>query len=129
MLFLRILVTMTCRTQGQEDQREHCEDEGLNEGDEDFEEVERYRANEWQQEPDDQQQHAPREEVAKETEAKRDDAGHLENRFEQADEQADRTFAQVEVTTDLRLRAEHAPTVNLGHHHRDDGDCQRKVEV
>src|SRR5512146_2455949 len=53
-LFLRILVAVACRTQRQEDQREHCEDEGLNEGDEDFEEVERYRANEWQQETDDQ---------------------------------------------------------------------------
>ena len=41
-----------------------------------------------------------REEIAKETEAKRDDARQLENGFQQPDEQADGAVTQRKVTTE-----------------------------
>ena len=69
-----ILSAMRGRAECEEHQREEGEDERLNEPHEDLEEIERDRAEEWEQKANDDQQHLPREDVAKETEAERDDA-------------------------------------------------------
>src|SRR5579885_1528281 len=82
MLLFRVLVSVAGRAQRHEDERQEGEDKRLDEANEQFEEVERNGTDERHQERDDEQQHVAGEQVAKKTEAERQDAQRFKNQFQ-----------------------------------------------
>src|SRR5690349_21225470 len=128
---------VTLRSLRHKDHGQHTEHKRLNDADKQFEHHHHCRENgkSSEQSRHDGNQHDPCKHIPEQTEGKREDLGNLRDQLQQANQEIHRTekrhlehpasvekFAQI--ASALRPETDH-----LDHHHSDQRECSRKVEV